>query len=236
MPTIPGEQHTLERKDRGRFWDRTVDRGRRIKQALGIPGQAPRSTSPTPSVKSNPPRSPTLAATARPPPVPSTSSPAVASITPVVSVTTPTNATSPISGASLPISTTPPSPGASIKLQPLTPSEIRERTYDALKLRLQPDELDRLDWEKYKGTTASKAEGDINDLKTKLEGNLQHSKSMNKILQYINKYCAIVDVAIQHHPDITALVWAGARTAIQVCPELVFANSTNSSLARYESL
>ena len=76
--------------------------------------------------------------------------------------------------------------------------------------------------------TAAKAEGDISDLKTKLEGNLQRSKNMYNILQYINKYCAIANVTIQHQPEITALVWAGARTIIQVCLEVVFASSAQA--------
>jgi hypothetical protein len=37
-----------------------------------------------------------------------------------------------------------------------------------------------------------------------------------KILQHVDNYCKIVDVAIQHQPQITALVWAGIRMGIQV--------------------
>ena len=233
-----------------------IDLCGRVLKVPSKSARASRSTSPAPSAvsaakapssavtaaitpQSDRPPPPAFATTSGPPPVPSTSSPAVASIPPVVSDTASTSAKSPISGSSLPISTTHPLLATGIaqdKLQPLTPSEIRKRTYDALKRRLGPDELDQLDWEKYTGTTAAKAEGDIQDLKTKLDGSLQRSKNMNKILQYINKYCAIVDVAIQPHPNITALVWAGARTIIQVCSELVLARSTHSSLARHEPL
>ena len=39
---------------------------------------------------------------------------------------------------------------------------------------------------------------------------------MRKILKSLDKYSTIVDVAIQHHPDITALVWAGFRFILQV--------------------
>lgn len=42
------------------------------------------------------------------------------------------------------------------------------------------------------------------------------SERINKMLMVIDKYSAIVDVSIQHHPDITALVWAGVRLVIQV--------------------
>ncbi|KAF8421773.1 hypothetical protein EV426DRAFT_188014 [Tirmania nivea] len=39
---------------------------------------------------------------------------------------------------------------------------------------------------------------------------------LGKILKSVDKYAKIVDVAIQHHPDVTSLVWAGARTILQV--------------------
>jgi len=40
---------------------------------------------------------------------------------------------------------------------------------------------------------------------------------LGKILKSVDKYAKIVDTAIQHHPDITSLVWAGAKTMLQVC-------------------
>ena len=49
---------------------------------------------------------------------------------------------------------------------------------------------------------------------------------LGKILKSVDKYAAIVDTAIQHHPDITALVWAGTRTILQVCHGLSGANSS----------
>jgi hypothetical protein len=38
----------------------------------------------------------------------------------------------------------------------------------------------------------------------------------DKIVEGFAKYAQIIDVAIQHHPDITSLVWASARFLIQV--------------------
>ena len=102
--------------------------------------------------------------------------------------------------------------GLQDRLRPMPPPEIRRRTYDALKKRLTAEELCKVNWE---GTTAEGAAKNIEDLKKNLGGK-KHSKTMNQTLQNINKYCLIVDTAIQHHPDITALVWAGARTLIQV--------------------
>jgi len=43
---------------------------------------------------------------------------------------------------------------------------------------------------------------------------------LGNILKSVDKYAKIVDTAIQHHPDITSLVWAGARTMLQVCHSL----------------
>ena len=94
----------------------------------------------------------------------------------------------------------------------MSTSEIRARTNAALERRLAPKELQGVKWEGSVDSTAKI----IEDLKTKLHDHNQHSKTVNNILQHINRYCAIVDIAIQHHPDITALVWAGARTLIQV--------------------
>ncbi|KAF8421781.1 hypothetical protein EV426DRAFT_188583 [Tirmania nivea] len=39
---------------------------------------------------------------------------------------------------------------------------------------------------------------------------------LGKILKSVDKYAKIVDIAIQHHPDVTSLVWAGARAILQV--------------------
>ena len=44
---------------------------------------------------------------------------------------------------------------------------------------------------------------------------------LGNILKIVDKYAKIVDTAIQHHPDITSLVWAGARTILQVCHGLL---------------
>jgi len=39
---------------------------------------------------------------------------------------------------------------------------------------------------------------------------------LGNILKSVDKYAKVVDTAIQHHPDITSLLWAGARTMLQV--------------------
>ena len=41
-------------------------------------------------------------------------------------------------------------------------------------------------------------------------------EKINSVLKVMNKYMAIGDIAIQHSPRITALVWAGVRLGLQV--------------------
>ena len=41
-------------------------------------------------------------------------------------------------------------------------------------------------------------------------------EKINSVLKVMDKYMAIGDIAIQHNPTITALVWAGVRLGLQV--------------------
>ena len=106
---------------------------------------------------------------------------------------------------------TPPTPTA--LLQTLSPLEIRQRTADLLKDRLTPEEVEEIKWDE---TTPEQAKAVVEGVQKSLEGKPEHAGKMYKALQYVNKYSTIVDVAIQHQPCITALVWAGMRTVIQV--------------------
>jgi len=222
---------------------------RRARKHLRIPsrsGRASRSSSPAPSVRSETAahnRASLVATESAPALTPASndvdrsvsavpcatsataipvSSPAIAA--PPVPITPPPAKSTVIPHAISP--TTPP-----IWLKPLTAIEISQRTYEHLKEKLSDKELEGLNWSTYSGTTAEK---DIEDVKEKLEGHRQGAQKMNNILLYVNKYCAIVDVAIQHQPDITALVWAGARTIIQVQQNLHLHPWPNSD-ANFES-
>ena len=97
--------------------------------------------------------------------------------------------------------------------QTLSPLEIRQHTADLLKERLTPEEVERIKWDE---TTPEQARAVVEGVQKSLEGKPKHTGKMYKTLQYINKYSTIIDVAIQHQPCITALVWAGMRTVIQV--------------------
>jgi len=123
--------------------------------------------------------------------------------------TSPTAAIS--SSASQPVS------NVAVSLKPLGQTEIRGLTYKVLKGRLSPEELVTLRWDQYTGTTAEQAKEVVEGVKNILNSNQFRATKIEKVLQYADKYCKIIDVAIQHQPDITALVWAGIRMSIQVC-------------------
>ncbi|KAF8456498.1 hypothetical protein BDZ91DRAFT_786175 [Kalaharituber pfeilii] len=61
--------------------------------------------------------------------------------------------------------------------------------------------------------TRNLIEAIIEDLKeTQADARKQHwHESIGKILKSVEHYARIMDVAIQHSPRITALVWAGVR-------------------------
>lgn len=138
--------------------------------------------------------------------------PAVASLTAAGSIAaspasaSPSTATLSAAAQSLPIAAT--------LHQPLSPAEIRQRTVELLKERIRPEEVEKLKWDE---TTAEQAKEVVNTVTQSMEGKPKHTGKMYKTMQYVNKYCTIIDVAIQHQPQITALVWAGVRTVIQVC-------------------
>ena len=114
---------------------------------------------------------------------------------------------------------TPPTP--TTLPQTLSPHEIRQRTADLLKERLTPDEVGEIKWDE---TTPEQAKAVVVEVRKSMEGKPEHTRKMYKTLQCINTYFKIIDVAIQHQPCITALVWAGVRTVIQVCSQLLFLN------------
>jgi hypothetical protein len=103
-------------------------------------------------------------------------------------------------------------------LQPLDEDEIRKRTFSFLKEKLHGRELEELRWDKYTGTTIEQANEAIGEVKRLVEKSKQSRwPKMDKVSQYVERYIKIIDVAIQHQPEVTTLVWAGMRTCIQVC-------------------
>ena len=48
------------------------------------------------------------------------------------------------------------------------------------------------------------------------EDQKERRERLNRILKRVDKYTKIVDTAVQHSPEVTALVWAGIRGILQV--------------------
>ena len=82
---------------------------------------------------------------------------------------------------------------------------------------------------KWGETSLEQAKAVVEEVHKSLKGMPEYMGTMYKTLQYINKYATIIDVAIQHQPHITALVWAGLRAVIQVGGRLLSLNSYPSS-------
>ena len=55
---------------------------------------------------------------------------------------------------------------------------------------------------------------------------------LGTVLKTMDKYATIVDVAIQHSPEVTALVWAGVRGILQVRIIFLSLKSANVTLER----
>jgi hypothetical protein len=174
----------------------------------------------SPLLASPPPPASTLAPSQSPTvltstPLPTPASVPVLALGPALAPTLrPVSAPPPATIQSLASQTFPKAAVTQQSLLPLGQSEIRERTFILLEQRLSHKELRALEWEKYMGTTAEHAKGVVEGVRNSMDGS---ATKMDKILGYVNKYCTIIDVAIQHQPQITALVWAGVRTCIQVC-------------------
>ena len=220
--------------------DRVSVRIRNFGQHLSTPNirRRSRSLSPTPSSPSSKETSPAAAVTPGTPVQPTTnassaSGPPAPNHTLVSSTAasptgagpaTPAASSATIGqpAATLPIPTTLP--------QTLSPLEIRQRTAELLKERLKSEEVEKIKWDE---TTPEQAKAVVQEVQKSFEGRPEHIGKMHKTLQYINKYATIVDVAIQHQPCITALVWAGMRTVIQVGDQPLFLNSYLSGITGY---
>ena len=226
--------------------DWATAKARNIGQHISIPSSKPKSRSPSPAPSSSSGRKPQASASITPYPqaLPTTNTPPIAgsrapdhtlasstaanpagagpAASPVSSTTTKQPAATPPT-----LAQAPPTPTA--LPQTLSPLEIRQRTADLLKIRLSPEELEKIKWDE---TTEEQAKAVVEEVQWSLEGKPEHTGKMYKTLQYINQYSKIIDVAIQHQPCITALIWAGVRTVIQVSGHSLFVNLYPSGAPR----
>ena len=226
--------------------DWATAKAQNIGQHISIPSPKRKSRSPSPAPSSSSGRKPQASAgitpypqalsTTNTPPIAESRAPdhtlassAVASPTGAGPATSLVSSTTTKQPAATPpaLAQAPPTPTA--LPQTLSPLEIRQRTVNLLKNRLTPEEVEEIEWDE---TTEEQAKAVIEEVQKSLEGKPEHTGKMYKTLQYINLYSKIIDVAIQHQPCITALVWAGVRTVIQVCGHSLFVNLYPSGAAR----
>ena len=130
---------------------------------------------------------------------------------PAVNVKTPTSQSHSVASLQS-VNSTPPPP---------QPPSIWERTLDIAETILRDHGLPPLDRTTLGSPSSSEnIQAVLETLKT-VQGEDQKEKLIGKdrlrrILRGVEKYTKIVDTAVQHSPEVTALVWAGIRGILQV--------------------
>ena len=231
----PGNSYTMSNVNDGKSGRKSMRgwataKARNIGQQLSIPSPKRKSRSPSPAPSSSSSRKPQpetsitpypqALSTTNTPPIAEPRAPdhiiassAIASPIGAGPATSPVSSTTTKQPAATPPTLAQALPTPTALPQTLSPLEIRQRTADLLKERLAPEEVEEIKWDE---TTEEQAKAVVEEVQKSLEGKPDHTGKMYKTLQYINQYSKIIDVAIQHQPCITALVWAGVRTVIQV--------------------
>ncbi|RPB25175.1 hypothetical protein L211DRAFT_848057 [Terfezia boudieri ATCC MYA-4762] len=113
---------------------------------------------------------------------------------------------------------------------PAISSHLRQRILDVVQESLTKYELPSLELDSFQSQSAAQI---VQSLITELETAHRENKDrqwqykdrqgneivgvehLGNILRGMEKYAKIVDTTIQHHPDITSLVWANARNILQ---------------------
>ena len=104
---------------------------------------------------------------------------------------------------------------------PPPPPSIWERTLDIAATMLRDHDLPALDRDTLNSTSSAENIQAILEILNAAQGKDQKVKLIGKdrlrrILIGVEKYTKIVDTAVQHSPEVTALVWAGIRGILQV--------------------
>ena len=105
---------------------------------------------------------------------------------------------------------------------PPQPPSIWERTLDIAETILHDHGLPPLDRNTFKSaSSAENIQAVLDTLKTAQgedqKGGLTGKDRVRRILRGVEKYTKIADTAVQHSPEVTALVWAGIKGILQVC-------------------
>ncbi|KAF8432863.1 hypothetical protein BGX38DRAFT_1146287 [Terfezia claveryi] len=130
-----------------------------------------------------------------------------------------------------PGSVSPPATTSPSSMPPAISLNLRQRTLEVVQESLTKYELPSLELESLQSQSAAQnVQTLIAELETAHRENKDRKwqykdrqgnevvgvKHLGPILKGMDKYAKIVDTAIQHHPDITSFVWAGARAILQV--------------------
>jgi len=131
---------------------------------------------------------------------------------------------SPIPTSRLLTPTPPAVPWPGVPVQPaqvpsvLPIERIWQRSIDLAQERLKEKKLPLLELSSPTFKSVIGVSSPVEDLKRTINqsGKGPAADRWRKILKTIDSYAKLVDTAIQHSPAITALVWAGVRTILQV--------------------
>jgi len=102
---------------------------------------------------------------------------------------------------------------------PVVPIErIWQRSLDLAQERLKEKKLPPLESTNPMFKSVAGVSSPVEDLRRSIDqgGKGPGTDRWRKILKIIGTYERLVDTAIQHSPAITALVWAGVKTILQV--------------------
>ena len=103
---------------------------------------------------------------------------------------------------------------------------VWERTLDIAETMLRDHGLPPLDGNTLSSTSSAENIQAVLDTLQSAQGEDQKVKligrdRLRRILRGVEKYTIIVDTAVQHGPEVTALVWAGIRGILQVSIQLL---------------
>ena len=122
-------------------------------------------------------------------------------------------------GLLAPIDTPAPATCSTPNPDPPLLATVWQKSLEIAQNRLSKENLPPLELHAHSSQSANEiAQETMRDLQQVIDTNQNgHGTVARKVQVVFNKYIGIVDVATQHSPEITALVWAGIRGILQVC-------------------
>ena len=99
---------------------------------------------------------------------------------------------------------------------------VWQKSLEIVQNRLSKEKLPPLELHTHSSQSANEiAQETMRNLQQAIDTNQNGhgtvARKVQNIFVVFNKYIGVVDVAIQHSPEITALVWGGIRGILQVC-------------------